>query len=78
MTHINAKFCPIEREVGLPNHARMILGAIRTGRKDARTGSDADASTYGARANSSWALWYKWGRDGLPMPAEMTRHNIHG
>jgi len=54
----------------------MMINAIRTGQKDARIDSASDASTYGARPNSSWELWYKWGRDGLPMPAELTSKGV--
>tara|TARA_R110000824_G_scaffold401032_2_gene610421 strand:- start:6771 stop:6971 length:201 start_codon:yes stop_codon:yes gene_type:complete len=60
----------------LTNHQSMMLNAIRTGRKDARIDSASDASTYGARPNSSWASWYKWGRDMLPMPAALTRKGV--
>jgi len=60
----------------LTNHQKMMLNAIRTGRKDARTDSEATPKTYGSRDNSSWASWYKWGRDQLPFPAELTREGL--
>jgi hypothetical protein len=60
----------------LTNYESMMLNAIRTGRKDARIDSASDAGTYGARPNSSWASWYKWGRDQLPTPAALTRKGV--
>lgn len=60
----------------LTNHQKMMVNAIRTGQKDARIDSDSNAATYGARSNSSWALWYKWGRDLLPIPAELARLGV--
>lgn len=66
----------IDLEVGLSNHQRMILGAIRTGVKDRRVGYPCNCKTYNAKPNSAWAKWYEYGYQGLGLPVELQNKGL--
>jgi hypothetical protein len=63
-------------EMTLPNHDKMILGAMRTGAKDARLGVPSDPAPYGARKGSAWAKHYELGHLGHPLPASIATKGI--